>query len=322
MRSLLISLLLSLSLVAGDSLQSVPSTASVSTLNKQQSPKDYSFGDSIYHSIMEPADSEAKLIDRVLYTNLAGAALVTVWGVAFWDYFSTAPSLGHEGWFQKDTKYGGADKFGHMYSTYLWSLGFSSLYEYWGMDTDRSSIYGPLSAWSFQFLMELGDSFSTSQGFSYEDVVANTVGALFYYAREKYPELKKKMDLRLEYLPDFQGSGDVFTQYNSMKYLFALKFNGFDSMKDTFLKYGEIELGYYTRGYQDHDNYLPGAQERDIFVGIGINVSQVLASWGWTKTAKVFNYYQMPYTYVPFSYDFNSESYFKPYARPYHGYTR
>jgi hypothetical protein len=279
-----------------------------------------SFGDSIYDSIMRPVQSEEELMNRVLYTNLAGAALVTVWGVAFWDYFSTSPKMGDEGWFRHDTKYGGADKLGHMYSTYLWSLGLSSLYEYWGMETERSTLYGSLSAWSFQFLMEFGDSFSETQGFSYEDVVANTVGALFYYAREKYPALKNRVDLRLEYLPDFQGGGDVFTMYNSMKYLFALKFSGFESMQDNLLKYGEIHLGYYTRGYQHDEDYKQ--KERNIYVGIGINVSEVLASWGWKKTGKIFNYYQLPYTYVPFSYDFDSESYFKPYARPYHGYKR
>ena len=269
---------------------------------------------------MEKADTHEELMDRVLYTNIAGAALITVWGVTFWDYFSSKPVMGSEGWFGDDTKYGGADKFGHLYSTYLWSLGFSSLYEYWGMEPEESAIYGPLSAWSFQFLMEIGDSFSESQGFSYEDLIANTLGAAFYYVREKYPSFKEKVDLRLEYLPDFQGDGDIFTQYNSMKYLLALKFSGFESMESNFLKYGEIQLGYYTRGYQNHENYEQ--QERNVYIAIGINVSEVISALGWKKTSKIFNYYQLPYTYVPFSYDFNTESTFGPYERPYHGYKK
>jgi hypothetical protein len=188
------------------------------------------------------------------------------------------------------------------------------------MEPEESAIYGPLSAWSFQFLMEIGDSFSESQGFSYEDLIANTLGAAFYYAREKYPSLKEKLDLRLEYLPDFQGDGDIFTQYNSMKYLLALKFSGFESMESNLLRYGEIQLGYYTRGYQNHENY--DQQERNVYIGIGINVSEIVSALGWKKTSKIFNYYQLPYTYVPFSYDFNTESYFGPYERPYHGYQK
>lgn len=270
-----------------------------------------------YTTVEKPLTDE-ELYEKVLYTNLVGAAVVTAWGVAFWDYFTIDPVMGDEGWFQEDTKYGGADKLGHLYSTYLWSLGFASLYEYcWGMEEEDSMIYGPLSAWLFQGIMEVGDSFSESQGFSYEDMVMNTLGAGFYYLREKYPSLKAKLDLRLEYVPNFQDDADIFTQYNSMKYLFALKFSGFESMESNFLRYGELHLGYYTRGYQNSQNY--SRKERVAYVGIGINVSEVLASMGWLKTSKIFNYYQLPYTYVPVGYDFNSESYVAPYSRPYYG---
>ena len=159
--------------------------------------------------------TDEELRNRVIYTNVIGAGVIALWGTAFWDYFTISPVTGDEGWFGEDTKYGGADKLGHMYSTYVWSLGFSSLYEYWGMSESDSQLYGPLSAWVFQGMMEIGDSFSETQGFSYEDVVMNTVGAAFYYVREKYPEVKRKVDFRLEYIPDFSADVDFFTQYNS-----------------------------------------------------------------------------------------------------------
>jgi hypothetical protein len=253
--------------------------------------------------------TEEELRNRVIYTNVIGAGVIALWGTAFWDYFTISPITGDEGWFGEDTKYGGADKLGHVYSTYVWSLGFASLYEYWGMSEDDSLLYGPLSAWIFQGMMEIGDSFSESQGFSYEDLVMNTVGAAFYYVREKYPEVKRKVDLRLEYIPDFSADVDFFTQYNSMKYMMALKFSGFDSMEDTPMKYFELQVGYYTRGYSEHV----------IYAGIGINSSEVMKAMGWGKTSKFLNYYQLPYTYVPFGYDFDTEEYVAPYSRPYYG---
>jgi len=261
--------------------------------------------------------SDEELRNRVIYTNLIGAGVVMAWGTAFWDYFTVKPVMGDEGWFQSDSKYGGADKFGHMYSTYLWSLGFTSLYEYWGMKEEDALLYGPLTSWTFQFLMEIGDSFSETQGFSYEDVVANTVGAAFYYVREKYPSVKSKLDLRLEYIPDFNAEVDFFTQYNSMKYLFALKLSGFEDFEDTPMKYFELQLGYYTRGYSEEENY--NEQERVIYAGVGINASEVMKSMGWTKTSSILNYYQLPYTYVPFGYDFDTDGYVQPYSRPYFG---
>jgi hypothetical protein len=91
-----------------------------------------------------------ELMQRVIYTNVIGAGVVAVWGATFWEYFTIMPVNGDEGWFGKDTKYGGADKLGHAYSTYLWSLGFSSLFEYWGMNKDESLIYGPLTSWFFK----------------------------------------------------------------------------------------------------------------------------------------------------------------------------
>lgn len=261
--------------------------------------------------------TDEELRTRVIYTNVIGAGVIALWGTAFWDYFTISPVTGDEGWFGEDTKYGGADKLGHVYSTYVWSLGFASLYEYWGMTEEDSLLYGPLSAWVFQGMMEVGDSFSESQGFSYEDLVMNTVGAAFYYVREKYPEVKRKVDFRLEYIPDFNADVDFFTQYNSMKYMMALKFSGFDSMEDTPMKYFELQVGYYTRGYSEHENYA--SKERVIYAGIGLNSSEVAKALGWEKTSKFLNYYQLPYTYVPFGYDLDSEAYVGPYSQPYYG---
>lgn len=261
--------------------------------------------------------TDEELRTRVIYTNVIGAGVIALWGTAFWDYFTISPVTGDEGWFGEDTKYGGADKLGHVYSTYVWSLGFASLYEYWGMTEEDSLLYGPLSAWVFQGMMEVGDSFSESQGFSYEDLVMNTVGAAFYYVREKYPEVKRKVDFRLEYIPDFNADVDFFTQYNSMKYMMALKFSGFNSMEDTPMKYFELQVGYYTRGYSEHENYA--SKERVIYAGIGLNSSEVAKALGWEKTSKFLNYYQLPYTYVPFGYDLDSEAYVGPYSQPYYG---
>ena len=80
--------------------------------------KDINFNPPATYTTEDKPLTEEELQTRVLYTNLVGAAVVTAWGVAFWDYFTNTPVMGNEGWFGKDTKYGGADKFGH-YILYL-----------------------------------------------------------------------------------------------------------------------------------------------------------------------------------------------------------
>jgi len=312
MKKIILSALLSIPLLAD------PTSQTYTEL--QTTGQERTFTEKVFFKPEKPLTDE-ELQRRVLYTNLIGVGASMAWGAAFWDYFTISPVAADEGWFGGDTKYGGADKLGHVYATYIISLGFSSLYEYWGMESEDSALYGSLSAWVFQFMMEVGDSFSETQGFAYEDVMMNTAGAAFYYLREKYPSLKEKLDYRLEYLPDFQeGDEDIFTQYNSKKYLLALKFSGFDAMKDNFMKYGEVQVGYYSRGYKHSDLYEQ--KERVAFVGIGINVSEIFKSMGWIKTSKFFNYVQVPYTYAPFGYDYDSQSYVAPYSRPYHGFKK
>ena len=221
MKKLLLAVLLSVNLIAGGTFNTIPVSENNTSYTVKEDKRTY-FEIAMGKPVKPLTDEE--LMNRVIYTNLIGVGVIAVWGTVFWDYFESKPKFGEEGWFGKDTKYGGADKLGHMYATYLWSLGFSSLFEYWGMSKDQSLIYGPLTSWIFQGMMELGDSFSSSEGFSYEDLIMNTVGAGFYYVRERYPSVKEKLDFRLEYVPDLNSNQDAFTQYNSMKYLLHLNY--------------------------------------------------------------------------------------------------
>ena len=299
MKKIILIVFVSVNLIAGDHIDPKPTIGEDAVNSVETDERNY-FEIAMGKPVKPLTDEELR--NRGIYNNIIGVGVIALWGTAYWDYFTTAPVSGDEGWFGSDTKYGGADKLGHMYSGYLFSLGFSSLYEYWGMSEEESSVYGPLTSLVIHGMMEVGDSFSKSQGFSYEDLVMNTLGAGFYYVREKYPAVKERLDFRLEYVPDFNSDQDLFTQYDSMKYLMALKFSGFKSMEDTPMKYFELQVGYYTRGYEDSDGY--STKERVVYAGIGINPSEVLKALGWTKTSEVLHYYQLPYTYLPLEHDF------------------
>ena len=70
--------------------------------------------------------------DKLLYTNLTAAAAIGLWGLATWDYGSAGFHGSHEGWFEYDSKYGGADKLGHFWATYAFSDALTCLYKDWG----------------------------------------------------------------------------------------------------------------------------------------------------------------------------------------------
>ncbi|HEX5669913.1 MAG TPA: DUF2279 domain-containing protein, partial [Sulfuricurvum sp.] len=82
----------------------------------------------------------------ILYSNLIGAALITAWGATFWDYGKSSPHTTSEGWFGENTKYGGADKIGHLYASYVLGTGLCELYKNFGYDEKHAITYGSLSS--------------------------------------------------------------------------------------------------------------------------------------------------------------------------------
>lgn len=55
--------------------------------------------------------------------------LILLAGAFQWDWGGNGISFHNEGWFGEDTSYGGADKMGHYYSSYLMTDLMASLYE-------------------------------------------------------------------------------------------------------------------------------------------------------------------------------------------------
>lgn len=235
---------------------------------------------------------------RFWQTTLAGVGLVTAWGVWQWDYFSRSPHTESEGWFGRDTESGGADKAGHAYTTYVFSHALSYLYKYWGFEKDSAALYGAASSLAIMSYMEFGDSFSDF-GASYEDMLANGVGALLGYVLFKNEDLASKIDFRWEYT--FDGSQfDITTDYENSRYLLALKLNGFESLRNTAWRHLELHVGYYTRNFDD-----VGDRERNLYFGVGVNLTDLLYRHSWKKTATVLRYIQLPYTSITARHNFD-----------------
>ena len=237
---------------------------------------------------------------KLLYTNVAAAGAIGIWGLLEWDYGSEDWETADEGWFEKDSKYGGADKLGHFWATYTFADALTGLYKSWGYPSDQANFYGAVSSWTVQAVMEVADGTSGSQGFAWEDMVANTAGALTSVLMERYPELDRKIDFRIEYVFENDVNG-IFDDYSNHYYSMALKLDGFDALENTFLKYVELHGGYYSRGYDDPDE----EDSRSFYGGITINFSRLFHQNGWTKTGKTLEYVQIPYSVLKVSHDLN-----------------
>ncbi len=237
---------------------------------------------------------------KMLYTNATAAGALVVWGLIKWDYGSVDWGSADEGWFEKDSKYGGADKLGHFWSTYAFADALTGLYTSWGYESKEANIYAALSSWTVQAVMEIADGTSGSQGFSWEDMVANTAGALTSILMARHPGLDRKIDFRVEYV--FENDvNNIFDDYSNMYFSAALKLDGFDALENTLLKWVELHAGYYTRGYDDQDK----EDSRSLYAGITFNFSRLLRQNDWSKTGKVLEYVQIPYTVPKVSHDLN-----------------
>lgn len=244
--------------------------------------------------MLMPLKAEEK-DNKILYTNIAASTAILAYGYFQWDYKSGNFDIADEGWFDKDTKHGGVDKLGHFYTNYLLTQGLGALYERWGHDKAYAYRQAAYSSMIINTVMEIGDGFGDF-GFSYEDIIFNTLGAYTGYYLALHPEVAKYVDVRWEYSPSRritdEGSWDVLTDYNGMKFLTALKLDAFEVFEGNFFSYLELHAGYYTRERADEVN-------RYGYVGIGINLSKLIKPVS-KPAATVLRYYQVPGVYLEF----------------------
>jgi uncharacterized protein YfiM (DUF2279 family) len=233
---------------------------------------------------------------KTLLLNAGSMVVISIYGLTKWEYGESSFHFKNEGWFERKTKYGGADKLGHFWSSYALSHLYSYVYRKWGYTDKEANLYGALSSLGTNLFMEVADGFSPSQGFSYEDVIMNIVGCGVGYIWGKSPSLASKIDFRIEYTPQFTSHDFGFaTNYDRQKFLIALKADGFNFIKNPYLRYLEFHVGYYARGYRGYEQGGPDDRHRNIHIGLGFNVSKLAQKF---VNTRVLDYIQIPYTSV------------------------
>jgi hypothetical protein len=239
---------------------------------------------------------------KTIALNLTAVGTIVAVGSASWDYFSSSFHYSDEDWFGQDTIYGGADKLGHAFSGYALTSFYNSIYKKFGYSDNGALIRGALSSWSQMTLIEFLDGFNAEQGFSWEDEIMNTAGVGMAYLRHRIPSLKEKIDFRMEWLPSpslrHGERSDIFTDYSGQKYLLALKPDGFLKTNSPLLKVMEIHFGYYSRGYTTGDEHYFSSKNRYGYFGVGLNVTYLLEQLTGRRLGRIFDYIQVPFTYI------------------------
>jgi hypothetical protein len=232
------------------------------------------------------------------------AAVGIAVGIDQWGWGKTSFHVTKEGWFGRNTTYGGIDKFGHAWSAHVMSDYITWRLRSMGYNGYESSVTAAFLTGIAFVGVELGDGFSR-YGASYEDIIASGTGIAFSFLRNTVPGLHDKVDFRMQYMPTGHGDSLALGDYDGKKFLLAWKLGGFETFKDGPLRYLEIHTGYYSRGYGDptHPGSVP--QTRTAYVGLGLNLSELLFSQPGLRDTTVgsavralHKYIQVPYTYV------------------------
>lgn len=201
---------------------------------------------------------------------------VTALGIMSWDWGSSKTfRLNPEGWFSERTGSGGADKLGHAFTSYALTNALAERLVSQGRSPDRAALSAALTTQAVMLYVEVFDGFSSDHGFAREDVVMNLLGTALAAARQMNPGVRDKLDFRLEYQPSGYKGFKPLSDYSGQKYLVAVKLGGFSGLRDTPLRFLELQAGYYTRGFSQAEKADGIARRRHSFVGIGLNLNEI-----------------------------------------------
>lgn len=227
-----------------------------------------------------PGPGEVAIRSNTLIAASVGGALA--YGYAKWwqDGLSGEFKTVREGWFGRNTDYGGADKLGHGMFAYAGSRLLAHALREAGNDPATALRLGLATAVGTLMGVEVIDGFSARWRFSREDAVANVAGGALAYLMETHPRLDALLDLRLQYLPS-NGPGrgkrfDPFSDYSGQRYLAVFKASGVPAWREhPVLRYLEFNIGYGARNFEPESRAL-ARPTRHVYVGIALNLSEAL----------------------------------------------
>jgi hypothetical protein len=249
---------------------------------------------------------------------VAGSALDAVTDTPLQSYHFTS-----EGWFGEDTYVGGADKASHFVSYYAVSRLLNPVYGALGVSESRSNVLASAVSVLAGLATEIGDG-ANVYGFSWEDLIVNTLGAASAYVLTRY-DLNDMIGFRVGLVPApdippcCAATGGRGKDYSKEIYTADFKLAGLarrlnrDFGPARFLLAG---VTYGTKGYQYAEEQY---RERQVGFEVGLNVSEIARAvgvpenkWWGAVLLTILDFVRFPYTAIVFSYDMNHGQWKKP----------
>lgn len=259
----------------------------------------------------------------------AGYAVFATWMFFAW-YSHHKPlskyKFGGDGWLGSTTYAGGADKFGHAWSTMVLArIGTVFLHDWGGIARRKASL---VSAGLSQLLftgVEVRDG--TYYEFSFSDLTGDAIGAVMAVLLDNFPKLAELFAFRVEYFPSpmylrklagtspcpYGGCSrwNFAEDYSGETYLAAFHLAGIPAIRNkkppTWTRFVDATAGFRARDYRPlSDPDMDRRPQQDVFLGLTFN-AQGFFDWlledRAPKAGKVthglFEVVNLPFTTLP-----------------------
>ncbi len=205
------------------------------------------------------------------------------------------------------------DKVGHFYTAYKLNHLTSGMYRWAGIKNSTATWIGAGISVGFQTTLEVFDGYSAAWGFSWYDVIGNTLGTAAYTAQYLIWE-EERIVPKFSYSPtefaavrpSILGSSfaeSLLKDYNGQTYWLSFSPGTFFP-KSNIPKWACLSIGYSTHAklVGDQDYYLDGFSgqeyfaEREWVFSLDIDFSKFDIKRPWLKViVSQFNYLKVPF---------------------------
>jgi len=212
------------------------------------------------------------------------------------------------------------DKFAHGYASMLESFLFTRAIEWCGVKNSKAALWGSLLALLYQTQIEIQDGFARQWGFDVNDQIANTLGAGWFYARERILFLQN-FDIKMsyyysDYLQTKEGEEEytkknhglkifsyLMLDYGGQTYWFTANLN--DLSPEYFQQFIPDFLNLAV-GVSSHNLKMPKEQQREYYISLDYNFKKILPAQkrGWKGISQILDFFHFPAPAVKVSPDF------------------
>lgn len=235
---------------------------------------------------------------KVVATSAIGGllALSLYWSYdAWWRNAGGGFHFLNEGWLDGYAR--GLDKVGHFYTSYFYFNMFRNIMLWGGYESNTADWWALGATTFFAVAVELGDGFTPTYGFDYQDLTFNLGGIGYGFLQSKVPFLKN-FNFKWLYMPPRGYSFPVrlTNQYDDHTYWLTCDVNNLlpSSIEPYWPDFLQLAVGM---GVDD------GWTKREFLIGLDINLESLFKTENenWLLVEKTVNKFHLPAPAIKFT---------------------